>query len=115
MTSIWFFLSTLNYDARSTTHQKFKLFVGGTKFVCKRSVQWITYLISNTVITAVFVGVTRILIEWRESTVGIRSQVMNRGKIGLDQSLMYIHPFPLVVTPVFWPLFNTMYRKIILT
>jgi len=47
--------------------------------------------------------------------MGIRSQVMNRGKIGLDQSLMYIHSFPLTVTPIFWPLFNTVDRKIILT
>ena len=27
MTSSWFFLSTLNYDARSTTHQIYRLFV----------------------------------------------------------------------------------------
>ena len=26
MTSSWFFLSTLNYDARSTTHQKLRVF-----------------------------------------------------------------------------------------
>jgi len=25
VTSSWFFLSTLNYDARSTTHQKMKV------------------------------------------------------------------------------------------
>jgi hypothetical protein len=33
--------------------------------------------------------------------MGIRSQVRKKGKIGLKQSLMYIHPFPPTLTPFF--------------
>jgi len=43
--------------------------------------------------------------------MGIRSQVMNRGKSSFDQSLMYIHPFPLTVTPIFLAPFQLSRQK----
>ena len=43
---------------------------------------------------------------------GIRSQVGNRGKIGWNQSLIYMHPFPPLLPQFFYlPLFNSVVKK----
>jgi hypothetical protein len=40
-----------------------------------------------------------------------RNRVRNRGKIGLNQSLIYIHPFAATLTPIFClPYFNLVVK-----
>ena len=40
MISSWFFLSTLNYDALSTTHQIYQLVYGGNWFTIASDILW---------------------------------------------------------------------------
>jgi len=60
-----------------------------------------------------------ITLGWRvKPTMGIRnfnlqdSKVRRRWKIGLNQRLIYIHPFPSTLSPVFYlTLFNSIVKK----
>jgi hypothetical protein len=61
----------------------------------------------------------RIVVTWlitfgmAKSTIGIMSQVRKRGKIGLNQSLLHIHPFPLISPQIFYlPLFNSVAKTL---
>jgi hypothetical protein len=47
--------------------------------------------------------------------MGIRSQVIKRGKICLNQSLTYTIPFPPILTPIFYlHLFNSVDKNLLL-
>ena len=73
MTSSWFFLSTLNYDARSTTHQINIRSNLGLASLWRQSAQWNgpirNYIKFGTGLTVTYVALarTQFLSKWRKS------------------------------------------------